>query len=222
MKDNKLEQDAPVTFWRINEWFLDLSPDLKTKLKTYQQELIKFNRTVNLVSQKSLFVSDALHFADSILASRIISESNPSMEKIYDFGSGNGFPGVIFALLYPKTQVVLVDVDQKKCEFLIHLKSLFDLKNVTVEQKNIEKYEDNSIKFAMCRGFASISKVLMATRKTVVKGGAIYHLKGEEWGMEVSEIPSQLCSLWSPSLVGEYKLPVGAVKFSIVKTEKNN
>nr|BFD64777.1 16S rRNA (guanine(527)-N(7))-methyltransferase RsmG [Bdellovibrio sp. HM001] len=219
MKDNK-EQEAPIIHWRIDEWFPDLSPDLRTRLKTYHEELIKFNRTVNLISPKTLFVADALHFADAILASQVIYKANPKIDKIFDLGSGNGFPGMVFALLYPQVQVVLIESDIKKVEFLKHLASLLKVSNCAVEHRTVESMPDNSMQFVMARGFNSISKAIMLVRKSVPKGGAFYHLKSEEWGIEVGEIPTQLCSIWSPSLVGEYKLPVGAVKFSVVKTEK--
>nr|BFD69021.1 hypothetical protein HAGR004_40430 [Bdellovibrio sp. HAGR004] len=219
MKDNK-EQEAPIIHWRIDEWFPDLSPDLRTRLKTYHEELIKFNRTVNLISPKTLFVADALHFADAILASQVIYKANPKIDKIFDLGSGNGFPGLVFALLYPQVQVVLIESDIKKVEFLKHMAAMLKASNCTVEHRTVESMPDNSMQFVMARGFNSISKAIMLVRKSVQKGGAFYHLKSEEWGIEVGEIPTQLCSIWSPSLVGEYKLPVGAVKFSVVKTEK--
>lgn len=219
MKDNK-EQEAPTIFWRIDEWFPDLSPDVRARLKTYHEELLKYNRTVNLISPKTLFVADALHFSDSILASQTIYRSNPKIDKIFDLGSGNGFPGLVFALLYPSVQVVLVEIDQKKCEFLRFMAQALGLKNVTVENKSLEAFPEGSMGIVMARGLATISKALLMTRKVVSKGGIFYHLKGEEWGIEVGEIPTQLCSIWSPSLVGEYKLPVGAIKFSVVKTDK--
>jgi 16S rRNA (guanine527-N7)-methyltransferase len=142
------------------------------------------------------------------------------IKKIYDFGSGPGFPGAVFALLYPQVEVVLVEGDVKKAEFLTHLSATLKLKNVTVIGKGIETLPEGSVQHAMARGFANISRTIMAARKSMVKGGSFYHLKGEEWGIEVGEIPTQLCSMWSPSLIGEYKLPVGAIKFAVVKTEK--
>lgn len=218
--NNNSEQQAPTIYWRIDEWFSDLSPEVKIKLKAYHDELLKFNRTVNLISVKTLFVADAIHFADSILASRIIFRSHPNIDKIYDFGSGSGFPGFVFAILFPQVQVHLVESDAKKCEFLTHLQTALKVKNVTVENKTVESLGDGTIQYAMVRGLSSISKVLLMTRKIIVKGGALFHLKSEEWGAEVGEMPSQLCSIWSPSLIGEYKLPVGAVKFAVIKTDK--
>jgi 16S rRNA (guanine527-N7)-methyltransferase len=219
LKDNQ-EQEVPKIYYRVNEWFPDLGPTTLAKLKTYHEELLKFNRTLSLISTKSVFVADALHFADSINASKAIMDANPGIDKIYDLGSGNGFPGIVMGILYPKLQVVLVEVDIRKCEFLNHAVSVLGLSNVSVVNKNIESLEDGSVKNAICRGFANISRTLLLTRKLMPKGAQLFHMKGEEWGMEVSEIPTQLCSQWSPSLVGEYKLPVGPTKFAVVKTDK--
>lgn len=220
MDDTKQEQEQPVINWRINEWFPDLSPNIKSGLKAYFDELLKINKTQSLVSAKTIFVADALHFADSINASRIIASSFPGMDTIYDLGSGAGFPGVVFALLNPNVKVVLIEADSRKCEFLNNVVKLLNLKNVVVEGKTVEALPEASVRYAMARGLSSISKTIMSARKCVAKGGMLFHLKGEEWGIELSEIPTQLCSIWSPSLLGEYKLPVGAMKFSVIKTDK--
>lgn len=217
---DKQEQEAPTVHWRIDDWFPDLSPEVKSGLKTYHDELLKFNRTLNLISAKAVFVADAIYFADAILASRAVMIANPQITKLYNAAAGSGFPGMILAALYPKVQVVLLEADQKKVEFLNHIASALKIKNVTVENRSIESLPDGSVQYGIGRGFSSISKAILLCRKVVPKGGAFFHLKGEEWGIEVGEIPTQLCSIWSPSLVGEYKLPVGAIKFAVVKTEK--
>lgn len=218
MSEDSSEKIAEA--WRIKSWFPDLGGQAESKMADYFTLLKKFNRTLNLVSAKTIPFADALHFADSILASRLIAKSGYKIEKIHDFGSGNGFPGLVFGIIYPNIEVVLVDTDQRKSEFMKHVISDLGLKNCTVFNKTIESLPDNSVQFGLCRGLARITKVLLMTRKCVVKGGAVFHLKGEEWGIEVSEIPAQLCSIWSPALVGEYRLPVGAFRFAVVKTEK--
>lgn len=215
-------QEAPaiINQWRLETWFPDLNPELQKQFKTYQEELIKFNKGVNLVPAKTIPFADALHFSDCILASRVITKANPRINEIYDLGSGNGFPGIVFAMLNPQIKVHLIDVDQKKCEFMKHIIASTHVRNANVLNQKVEDMKDGSMEFAITRGVASISKVIMTTRKSVPKGGVIYHLKGEQWGMEVSEIPIQLCSMWSPGLVGEYNLPIGEMKFSVIKTDK--
>lgn len=213
-------QEVSTSQWRIDVWFPDLNPEILKQLKTYNNELIKFNRTVSLVSPKTIPVADALHFADSILASRVITKGNPKIQEIYDLGSGNGFPGLVFAIMNPHIKVKVMDSDQRKCEFMKHIIETVRVTNASVLNSKIEDMKENSMQYVMTRGFASISKVILLTRKLVPRGGTVYHLKGEQWGMEVSEIPIQLCSLWTPGLVGEYRLPVGEIKFSVIKTDK--
>ena len=57
-------------------------------------------------------------------------------------------------------------------------------------------------------------------RKACPQGARLYHLKSEEWSMEVAQIPTQLCALWTPALVGNYKLPVGELAMSVVRTDR--
>lgn len=217
MADNP---EAITNHWRIEVWFPDLSLEVIKRLKIFSEELIKFNRTLNLVSPKTIPMADAIHFSDSILGSRVIMQSNPRLNEIYDLGVGSGFPGIVFAILYPGVKVHILETDQKKSEFIRHILALTQTKNADVLNSKIDDLKDNSVSYVMCRGFASISKVILLLRKCVPKGGIVYHMKGEQWGMEVSEIPIQLCSLWAPGLVGEYRLPVGEMKFSVIKTDK--
>lgn len=213
--------EATTIHWRIDTWFPDLDSDTRKKLKTFHEELLKANKSVNLISVKTIPQADAIHFADSIHASRIIHNNN-SVNEIYDFGSGSGFPGIIYSLLYPKTKVHLVELDPKKAEFLKQCIITLGLKNTDVMIRAVESLPEKSIPFAMARGYASITKALLATRRLFPKGSRLFHLKSEEWATEVAQIPTQLCSFWTPSLAGEYKLPVGEIRFAVVKTDKIN
>lgn len=213
-------QEVSTNHWRIETWFPDLNPEVQKQLKIYSDELIKFNKTLSLVSPKTIPMADAIHFADGILASRVITKGNPKITEIYDLSLGNGFPGLVFAITNPQIKVNIVESDQRKCEFMKHIVAMVRIPNATILNMKIDDLKENSIQYVMTRGLASISKVILLLRKIVPKGGVVYHLKGEQWGMEVSEIPIQLCSLWTPGLVGEYRLPVGEVKFSVIKTDK--
>lgn len=205
--------------WRLDQWFPELGPEILTKLKKLHAELLNFNKAVNLISVKTIPVADVIHFADCVLACRLIQAAKDPKE-IYDFGSGNGFPGLIYAILFPKAKVKMVECDQRKAEYLKHCITQFNLSNAEVLIRNIETLPESSVGFAMSRGLAGIPKSLLMTRKVFKRGGIYFHLKSEEWATEVADIPSQLCSFWLPSLVSEYRLPVGSVKFAVVSTEK--
>ena len=218
--DKKSLGPAPSEiFWRIDSWFPELDSTTLGKLKKLHDELLRFNKTINLISVKTIPAADVIHFADSILSCQFIHGAKGPAE-IFDLGSGNGFPGLVYAILFPKTVVRLVESDQRKAEYLKHAASSLQLKNVEVLVRTIEAMPERSIQFAMTRGLSNISRSLLMTRKSFKKGGILFHIKGEEWATEVADIPSQLCSFWLPGLVSEYKLPIGSVKFAVVSTEK--
>lgn len=207
--------------WRIKSWFPDLDEDVLSKLKKYFIELQKFNKVISLVSSKTVLHADAIHFGDSILASRIVRENINKNNYLYDIGSGNGFPGLIYSILYPDQRVILLDSDQRKCEFLKHLSSELGLLNVVVQNKNIEHCAPESIEQAICRGYSPLPRALLTLRKVMQRGGSVFHLKSSDWAQEISQIPIQLCSVWQPTLEAEYELPIGGIKMYIVRTTKS-
>ena len=213
---------TPITqpHWRLETWFNQISKEQIAKLKIHFDEFIKADKMLQFVSPKTVMFSDAIHYADSIHALNAIFSDNPSIDVLYDLGSGAGFPGLIGAVLYPAKKFVLVEYDKKKTEYLTHCISKMGLSNVTVSESTIESLPAGSVKYAVSRGVSNISKLILNTRKTVSVGGAIYHMRAENWGMEVADIPTQLCSVWSPGLVKEYRLPIGEVRFAVVKTDK--
>lgn len=216
---NKPPDNKPKEFWRIKEWFPDISDEVEQKLKNFNSELIKFNSALSLVSDKTLPLADAIHFSDCILGCReIVKDAKPS--SIIDIGSGNGFPSLVMAMLYPSIKVTVIERDTRKVEFLKHVAHQTKLTNFECQINAIDTIPASSIDLVVMRGFAAISKALLALRKQVKKGGSLYMFKSEEWPTEVANIPSQLCSHWTPSLVGEYRLPIGEVKFAVVKLKK--
>ncbi len=205
--------------WRIDSWFTDLGDKGKV-LKKFHAELIQSNKVINLVSAGSIVNADQIHFSDSIIACRIIFKASKGAKEIFDLGSGNGFPGVVYAILFPEVVVNLVESDSRKCEYLRTLVTRLDLKNVKVIEKQIEALPADSVKFAFSRGLAAIPKALLMTRKIFALGGTLYHIKGTEWPLEIAEMPTQLCSFWRSGLVSEYSLPIGDMKFFVVSSEK--
>ena len=215
-----IQEESQSFNWRLKEWFPDLADKVLLDLKHYADALVKFNKTINLVSDKTIPFLDVLHFADSINAFRILIKDAKKVPIIHDFGSGNGFPGLVFGILNRDMRVVLVDSDTRKIEFLKNVISDLKLVNVSTLNNTVESIPADSVTFAISRGFANISKSILLTRKCIKSTGVYYHMKSEQWGLEVSEIPIQLCSIWNPALVEEYRLPNIPVKFALVKTTK--
>ena len=207
-------------WWRRMGTRADVNDEIAENLATYTQELLKFNKTVNLISATTIRTVETTHFYDAIAASRLIQPAMIPGAPLYDFGSGNGLPGLVFAILNPKTKVVLVDRDQRKLEFCKHVAATVKLTNLTIHVGAVEDLPESSVKNAVGRGFAPLSRALLTARKVVGKDGKFFHLKGDGWANELAQVPSQLFTFWSVSLLGQYRIPDSTGELAVVVTVK--
>jgi len=213
-------EDLRIFSERLQTWFAD-NPRVQVEpLQLYYRELIRFNRAINLVAVTSLRSASSLHFADSILASDLISSVPVQGSEIYDFGSGNGFPGLVFSMMHPDRRVVLVERDRRKAEFLKHVAGVLGLKSCSVLNAGVEDLAQGSIFAAMARGFAPLHKALLMTRRQFAPGGVFFHLKSDSWANELAGVQSQVFAAWIPRLLGQYRLPESSVELAVVVTER--
>lgn len=220
-KEEKKEGDADNALWRLDKWFPQLDPKIAEKLRVYHSELLKFNMKLNLISRNTERDADEVHFADSLMASELLIKAG-IVGPVYDLGSGNGLPGVVLAILKPDLEVVLVEADTRKCEFLKHIVHVLQLPNCKIMNVRLETLKEVAMSSAISRGFASISNAALAVNRTFAKGGKFYHLKGNNWSTEIAALPSQLISLWTPELIGEYSLPDSQARRAVICTTRTN
>ena len=176
---------------------------------------------MSLISPRTERFSDQIHIADGILGARIVAKSLPAKE-IFDVGSGNGVPGLIFALLNPAIQTRLVEADGRKIEFLKLCIARMGLKNTTTVHARLEDLKEGVMPAAMSRGLASISKAVLMARKSASIGCMYFHFKGQSWSREMGEIPPHILASWEPSHIQDYKLPSGGPEMSIVLTTRRD
>lgn len=94
---------------------MNVSRETLDKLKTYERLLIEWQGMMNLVSRNTLDHAWERHFEDSLQLLPLIP---PHIKTLFDFGSGAGFPGLVFAIARPEIKVHLVESIGKKCRFL--------------------------------------------------------------------------------------------------------
>jgi 16S rRNA (guanine527-N7)-methyltransferase len=91
-------------------------PSEKTaQLEQYHQLLLKWQKTVNLVGPATLDTAWERHFLDSVQLAPLLP---PNAKRLFDLGSGAGFPGMVLAIMRPELDVHLVESDQRKATFL--------------------------------------------------------------------------------------------------------
>lgn len=211
--------DINSAYWRIREWFPKLSEEAYHDLRMFHVELLRFNEKVNLISVKTIADADLHHFADSMIFSSI---ARPLFQgkTVWDIGSGNGFPGMVMAILNRDTDFVLLDSDLKKIEFLKYIAATLKLTRVRTEWKRLEDIKGETIEFGVSRAFAPLPRALLLGRKAFKRGGIYLHMKTQEWPIELASLPPQLCSTWNATFMQDYDLPFGGIRLSILKSEK--
>lgn len=94
--------------------------------------LKSWNERMALVSKKSIELSFANHFADSLFisdfAKKFLREG-----QVYDLGTGAGFPGIVFGARYPEIKVRLYEKLLKKQTFLAAVLNDLKLKNIELQ-----------------------------------------------------------------------------------------
>lgn len=196
--------------WKIPQWFQELDSVILDLLKAYNDDLLKWTKSINLISPGTIPHIDRIHFSDSILGCQIISSSVTENAKVFDLGSGNGFPGVVFAILKSHIKVVCVDSDERKIGFLKQFGIRQGMKNLETSCRRIEDLENDSIEVAMARGLSALDKLLLLTEKKIKKDGCLFHFKGQEWKEEVNKLSEKAHLAWKTDLFGQYTLPLGS------------
>ena len=90
--------------------------------------LLRWNPTHNLTRVVDAAAAAVLHYLDCALP--LLTLEPPA--RLRDIGSGAGFPGLVAAVLWPQTEIVLVEPARKRASFLQVAAGELGLKNVQV------------------------------------------------------------------------------------------
>lgn len=161
---------------------IHFSPDTLSKLQTYQALLLKWQKSVNLVSNSTLPDSWSRHFIDSAQLAKFITKKNP---RIVDIGSGAGFPGLVLAMMVDG-EFHLVESDKKKCIFLSEV-SRESQTNIIIHNDRIESTSISEVDYITSRACANVSQLFELSNKLVSHGTRFLFLKGKNYSIEIDE-----------------------------------
>ncbi len=179
-----------------------LKPGMAIQFHQFLFLLTQHNLKVNLFSKKTLVQK---HFLDSCLGIRMILKSLDKIHQpIWDFGSGNGFPGLVGAIMKPEYQFFLVEKNKKKSHFLKTVISQLELKNVEVFNGQVCSLKNSSVRFAVSRAMSPLPKFLKETKNVMTEGGKIFLFKGKNWREEAGGCPVKILKLWKVTQTGSY------------------
>lgn len=127
-------------------------------ISLYLSQLHKWNRKINLTSEKDRRSILIRHIFDSLQYSRAISSGS----RVLDIGSGAGFPGIPLKIIFPDIEFVLVESRRKRASFLSSAVLKLGLKKIQIfndRAEDLREGEEFAGKFDRVL-FRAVSSVL--------------------------------------------------------------
>lgn len=167
------------------------------RLAAYLELLRRWQAKINLVSGASLEDAWRRHILDSAQLYPLIGRSDG---RLYDIGSGAGFPGLVLAIM-GCSDVHLIESDQRKSAFLREAARITGAR-IELHTTRAEKLSPKDGDFVTARGCAALPELLDLAKPLLKSSGICFFLKGrgveaeltaanKAWTMQIQRFPSK-------------------------------
>jgi len=171
---------------------IHLSQKQLEQFNIYYQELVDWNRKVNLTSITGYEEVQVRHFLDSLTVTLALKPlAGGESFSVIDIGTGAGLPGIPLRILLPDIGLVLLEATAKKARFLEHLIAKLGLDNVEVVVGRAEEVAHNAqyrekFDLVLSRAVASLPTLAELTLPFCTVGGCFIAQKSGAIGVELS------------------------------------
>ena len=100
---------------------IKLTEEQKEKFYKYYNLLVEWNNKMNLTAITDMEGVIYKHFLDSLSIVKVVGLKKLAGVKIIDIGTGAGFPGIPLKIVFPDTEILLLDSLNKRITFLMRL-----------------------------------------------------------------------------------------------------
>lgn len=169
----------------IEELGLHVPAGIQAKLIEYLALIFKWNQVHNLTAVRDSEKMVSVHALDCLAIAPHLR-----MGSVADVGSGAGLPGIPLALLWPQTQVVLIDSNHKKAAFLRQAGIELGLKNIQVVCERVEMWRPPA-RFALVisRAFSDLREFVNLAGHLCADDGCLAAMKGVYPDEELAQLP---------------------------------
>lgn len=171
-------------------------PLLELKMEAYIKELQEYNAKFDLINTDEHDEIAVKHILDSLsplplICAQIAGKDTANLE-LADIGSGAGLPGIPLSAALPQCKFTLIERMTKRCGFLKHCAEVLSLANVTVEENQAERLEQQRFDLCVFRAFRPLEKKMAKVLLRILKAGGVlcaYKAKKEKIQEEMESLP---------------------------------
>ena len=153
---------------------LALSPQAVERIGMYEQELLHWNKRINLIGQSSVTARHQRHFDNSL---GIIPFLPAKPCHLADLGSGAGLPGFLLAVT-TSHHVTLVESIHKKSAFLRHVAQRCNTTCI-IKTQRIETLAPQQFDVVTARALADLTQLWQWSKPLLRSEGYCVFLKGD-------------------------------------------
>lgn len=169
---------------------IEISDEQTDTFFKFYRMVIEKNEIMNLTAITDYEDFIIKHFLDSAMIGRVISFKGN--ERVLDIGTGAGFPGIPVKILYPDTDILLLDSLNKRLKFLdevIEKLGLKDIKTIHSRAEELQAKGDYRESFDICvsRAVSALPTLCEYCMPYVKEGGNFVAYKAVNADEEIKE-----------------------------------
>ena len=160
---------------------LNLTDIQVSQADKYLNQILKWNKTRNLVSRNLRKKDLADHFLDCAVLQKHLMPGS-----VIDLGTGSGFPGICLGIIDPNRELTLVDSNRKKTSFLINIKNELGLNSISIKNARVEEIKQINETNIVCRAFKEPAALLKVLENKISKKNKIILMVSEKKALSAS------------------------------------
>ena len=182
--------------WQLIALGLSISRQTQSHLLWLAEELLRWNRRINLTAITRLEEVINKHLIDSLTLLPLLKDT----ERMLDLGSGGGFPGLPVKIVKEDLRLVSVDAVAKKISFQRHIARRLNLTQCTLLNMRGEELLhwsglENGFDTVVARAFSSLENIIRLGFPCLARRGRLIAMKGPEGEKELQEAQPLLSRL---------------------------